>query len=195
LPDTPPNLYQKHLGRIIDTIKSKKHTHIATGQYADLLKHLAVKVDEHIFSQNIVLYYAYRTLGHLDIDPTLGGEANPYFEEAKTLFMKGQDVDRIMHLLAQSLEVSPRHTDSWNYLGAVLTAQKKFEDALVLHTQAYQIDKGDLETAANIADCYYRLHYPNLASSYAHQILRFNSDRDNAFANKIAKKILEKNLS
>jgi tetratricopeptide (TPR) repeat protein len=71
--------------------------------------------------------------------------------------------------------VSPRHLDSWEYLGALLFAFGRTEEALVTYNQLYQLDSSNLETMAHIAECYYHLGFPGLARSYANHLEILNA--------------------
>jgi len=77
------------------------------------------------------------------------------------------------------LTESPRHTDSWEHLAALLFWQEKVEEALVAYTQLYQLDNSNLETAAHIAECYDRLGFRGLSRSYANHLSILNQNIEN----------------
>ena len=126
-----------------------------------------------------------KTFGHLKIDTNLSREPNTYFQEASALFRKGQEPDRIEKLLVRSLATSPRHLDSWEYLGALLFALGRTEEALIVYNQLYQLDSSNLETAAHIAECYHHLGFSGLARSYANHLEILNVESRIPIVNKI----------
>jgi len=190
LPDTPEKKHRVIFERIIENINSLKKYYQSFKEYSLMLQTLRNGMDKSFFEQNDVLAYSSLTLGHLEFDNTLSGKTNQYFEEADGFFQKGINKEKIKQLLLKSISISPRHSDSWNYLGAVLLVDNFVKEALILHTQAYQIDNSNIETIAHIADCYYRLNYKTLANNYAEHLKLLNKNIGNNFVNKIIQKIL-----
>ncbi len=189
LPDSSEEEYERTFKNILKRIEALHRHYKKIKEYSVLIQDLNKNADKSFFQQNDVLKYAFMTFGHLEFDSSIRDDPNKYFIEAKAFFQKGKNIEKITKLLVKSVAISPRHADGWNYLGAVLTAENKTKEALIVHTQAYQIDNTDIETMANIADCYYRLNYNELAGNYAEHLALLNKDIQNTFVNKIINKI------
>ena len=81
------------------------------------------------------------------------------FAEAEVLYRKGKDVPRILTLLAESICINPIGEKKWAYLGGVLKAQNKPEDALIAYIQALKFDKSDPWAWKGVRDCCQKLGY------------------------------------
>lgn len=81
------------------------------------------------------------------------------FVEAEVLYRKGKDVPRILTLLAESICINPIGEKKWAYLGGVLKAQGKHEDALIAYIQALKFDKSDPWAWKGVRDCCQKLGY------------------------------------
>lgn len=117
------------------------------------------------------------TSGHLVISERLSDEVTDEFKEAQVLFHKGRDPEKIKQLLIQSLQLSPRHLKSWEYLAAILSAQKMDLEALLIYTQLYQMDNSNLEIMANLADSYSRSGLKSIAKSYISHVETLGSGK------------------
>lgn len=163
----------------------------AIREYAQILSGIQAVKEKNNFSKGGILYNSVVSLGHLEIDNSLSKKENNFFLSAQQLFRTGGNKQKIQDLLIQSILASPRHADSWNYLGALMTASNRLYEAIVFHTQAYFIDNSNLETMANIADCYLRLGKKKLAMNYAVYMEILNQKTNNWFVDKIILKIKE----
>ena len=161
-------------------------------EYLDLIKLLESSNDK-VLNSSRILKLSKKTLGHLNIDKSLSSKENSYFVSARDYFNKGIKPKEIISLLSKSIEVSPNHSDSWAYLGAILMSQNKIKEALIIYNQAYQINSENIETMAGIADCYHRLGFNSLANSYAKYLVILNRDLNSKYVNKIIKKIKKEN--
>ena len=81
------------------------------------------------------------------------------FADAEVLYKKGKDVPRILTLLAESICINPIGEKKWAYLGGVLKAQNKPEDALIAYIQALKFDKSDPWAWKGVRDCCQKLGY------------------------------------
>ena len=86
--------------------------------------------------------YVWGTKGNLRIN-----QAKPVsdekFSEAKYLYGKGQNIERIVDLLRQSIETNPADAEKWRYLGGVLKVKKMYREALVAYMQAYRLQPNE----------------------------------------------------
>ena len=62
------------------------------------------------------------------------------FEEAKTMFRKGKDINRILQLLAESISINPIGQEKWMYLGGALNVVGYHRDAVAAYCQAVVFD-------------------------------------------------------
>lgn len=81
------------------------------------------------------------------------------FAEAEVLYKKGKDVPKILTLLAESISINPIGEKKWAYLGGVLKAQNKPDDALIAYIQALKFDKNDPWAWKGVRDCCQKLGY------------------------------------
>ena len=192
LPDTDTEGYQKAFSGLKNELLELSGDYPNIKEYIRVLDTLAqLQTDQRLlFSATGLMQLTWKTFGHLRIDTSLPKESNTYFQEASTLFQKGQQPDRIEKLLVQSLAVSPRHLASWEYLGALLFALGRKEEALVTYNQLYQLDSSNLETMAHIAECYYHLGFPGLARSYANHLEILNAKARIPVVNRIIQMIV-----
>ena len=86
------------------------------------------------------------------------------FAEAEVLYKKGKDVPRILVLLAESISINPIGEKKWAYLGGVLKALNKHEDAMIAYIQALQFDKNDPWAWKGVRDCCRKLGYRSNAA-------------------------------
>jgi len=194
LPDTDTEDYQKTFSGLKNELLKLSGDYPNIKEYIRVLDTLAKlqtgRGPGPLFSSTGLMQLTLKTFGHLRIDTSLAKESNTYFQEASTLFQKGQQPDRIEKLLVRSLAVSPRHLDSWEYLGALLFALGRKEEALVTYNQLYQLDRSNLETMAHIAECYYHLGFPGLARSHANHLEILNANVRIPVVNRIIQMIV-----
>ena len=74
------------------------------------------------------------------------------FIEAEKLYRKGKDIGRIINLLAESISVNPINNKKWEYLGGVLKASNKPEDAAIAYIQALKINPKNVWAWKGLAD-------------------------------------------
>lgn len=108
--------------------------------------------------------------GFLIIDKSYRADSNTYFVQAKSLFAQGRAINTVIELLYKSIKASPRHAQSWVYLGSALKYKKQYMSALACFQQASLLDHNDLETQANIADIYLQLKQFSLAQAYLYYL-------------------------
>lgn len=86
------------------------------------------------------------------------------FAEAEVLYKKGKDVPRILVLLAESISINPISEKKWAYLGGVLKAQNKPEDALIAYIQALKFNRRNPWSWKGVHDCCKKLGYKSNAA-------------------------------
>ena len=188
LPDTT-DLQRKELLCHISTLMNNMQADCkGMKEYTDLLQEINEHAHKAFFQRNTVLKYTFLTLGHLEFSGFSCTE-NEYFEEAKELFTKGRNLDRIIDLLVKSIDQSPGYSEGWSYLAAALRANGMIEDALIVSTQSYQINK-NIETLASMADCYHKLQKKNLARACAEHLVIMNRDVQSDEVRRVVERIL-----
>lgn len=75
------------------------------------------------------------------------------FAEAESLYLKGKDVPRILTLLAESISANPIGEKKWQYLGGVLKALGKNDDAMIAYVQALKFNKDNVWAWKGVRDC------------------------------------------
>lgn len=86
------------------------------------------------------------------------------FAEAEVLYKKGKDVPKILVLLAESISINPIGEKKWAYLGGVLKALNKHEDAMIAYIQALKFDNNDPWAWKGVRDCCKKLGYKSNAT-------------------------------
>ena len=130
------------------------------------------------FQDSPLLMGVLETSGHLIISKNLSDGGTEDFRQAKELFHQGKNPEKIKNLLVRAIQLSPRHLKSWEYLAAILWAQKMEKEALLIYTQLYQMDNSNLEIMANLTECYERVGLKNIAMSYLEYIVMLNSEKN-----------------
>lgn len=74
------------------------------------------------------------------------------FEEAKELYLKGKDIPRIFSLLIKSISINPIGSTKWEYLGGVLKATARYQDAIIAYMQAIRINNSNIWAWKGLAD-------------------------------------------
>ena len=85
--------------------------------------------------------------------PSWGDDDGGKFAEAEVLYKKGKDVPKILNLLVESICVNPIGEKKWAYLGGVLKALNKPEDALIAYIQALKFNKDNQWSWKGVRDC------------------------------------------
>jgi len=132
-----------------------------------------------------VLRSSIKQHGFLNIDQTYSDSSNVYFEQAKALFSQGHSINKVIELLYQSIGVSPRHEQSWVYLGSSLKYKKQYLAALACFQQASFLDHNDLENQANIADIYLQLKQFKVAKAYLYYLQHQTGKNLSAYTQKM----------
>ncbi|WP_455756450.1 tetratricopeptide repeat protein [Sulfurimonas sp.] len=136
----------------------------------------------------ILLEIIFNSFGHFNINKKLSSKQDSDYTEAKKLFDDGKDLDKIIILLAKSLNNNPNHKQTYKYLAISLKAKKMYYEALAILNQLLRLDKDDFVIKAHIVDCYYELGYKDLSKNYAKYIEILNTN-NNEFINKVLIKI------
>ena len=122
-------------------------------------------VKDSVFSQYPNLLWATHKKSGSDLFyPSWGEDDGGRFAEAEGLYRKGKDVPKIRALLAESISVNPIGEKKWAYLGGVLKAQSRYEDALIAYIQALKFDKNDPWAWKGVRDCCQKLGYKSNAA-------------------------------
>ena len=132
--------------------------------------------------------YALNSLGRISVGTAPRNSAA--FKQAQALFEKGEDLPKILALMARAVIDHPNDSTVWRYYGAALRAAGKFLDAVVAYNQALAIKPDDWVAAADLCVVYQKLAYRELASGNAWYVAAMSGDEA---ASEKAKKILREN--
>ncbi|MBQ7177173.1 MAG: hypothetical protein IJS08_07135 [Victivallales bacterium] len=86
------------------------------------------------------------------------------FVKAEELYRKGKDVPKILTLLAESISTNPIGEKKWAYLGGVLKAMNKPEDAMIAYIQALKFNSDDPWAWKGVRDCCKKLGFKSNAA-------------------------------
>ncbi len=100
-----------------------------------------------------VLWSSYKGEGSKLFYPRWKENDGGRFAEAEKLYRKGKDVPRILELLLESIEINPICEKKWAYLGGVLKALNKPEDAMIAYIQALKFNKDNPWSWKGLRDC------------------------------------------
>lgn len=93
-------------------------------------------------------------LGNLRFDQSISSKEPSTLQQAKALFAERGNKDKILFLLMNASDSAPANPQVWDYLGAILTAQKKWKQAAIIYLQLLQLRPFDSEAMAHLAQCY-----------------------------------------
>ena len=79
-------------------------------------------------------------------------QPNQHFEAAKAYFDQGINLGEIIVLLEQSINESPLHIDSWQYLGAALQAKQSWNEAAAVYLQWVAMQPDSIEAIAKLSE-------------------------------------------
>ena len=74
------------------------------------------------------------------------------FAEAEKLYLKGQDIPKIIALLADSISKNPVGALKWEYLGGVLRASNRHHDAIIAYMQSLLMNGNSAWAWKGLAD-------------------------------------------
>ena len=117
-------------------------------------------------SRTPVLQYALRTCGRMRANTIMRNDAGS-FKEAQGLFDRGENLPRILDLLAESLSVNPGDSLAWRYYGASLRTAGKMHDAVIAYHQALLLNHDDEIAAVDLCISYQKLGMRHLAEGNA----------------------------
>ncbi len=95
--------------------------------------------------------------------PRWKGDDGGAFDDAVRLYKKGKDIPRIIGLLAKSISASPIGTEKWQYLGGVLNASGKYQDAVIAYMQSLRQDPSNSYSWKGLAKALEKAGYPENA--------------------------------
>ena len=108
-----------------------------------------------------------RGAGFLYFDDVKDGESVRLFETARSLFLEGKDLPRIVSLLEQSLARNPGCGEAWRYYASALRTAGRIEDAVVAGHEAVVLGDKDYTAAWDVVRCYRLMGLDGLASGNA----------------------------
>ena len=106
----------------------------------DGLLNWSPKTDSVFAEHPELLWNSYKNKGQGVFFPKWSEDDGGAFDEAEDLFLKGKDKAKIISLLVKSISVNPMAAKKWEYLGGVLKASGKYEDAVIAYIQSLRFD-------------------------------------------------------
>lgn len=104
-----------------------------------------------------MLWTAYQNSGSSLFYPSWCEDDGGKFAEAEVLYRKGENVPKILSLLAESISINPVGEKKWAYLGGVLKALDKPEDAMIAYIQALKFNKDNPWAWKGVFECCMKL--------------------------------------
>ena len=136
--------------------------------------------------------YLVHCFGHLSPlapTPSEAAKALTLFNEGRSLFSAGRELEKLTGLFRQSLETDPSSSDRWRYYAAALREAGRHVDAVVVYNQVLSMNPNDALAIADVGVLYAKLGYKELAKGCAWYVLATSSDSD---IRKKAEQVLEK---
>ena len=130
--------------------------------------------------------YVVNSFGHLSFGPLTGdARARALFDESRDLYGKGQELEKIIALLIESIERDPGDSVKWRYLGAALRTAGASFDAVVAYHEALTLNPDDQLVGVDLCLLYDKLGYAALAAGNAWYCL--HGVTDEALREKVGK--------
>ncbi|WP_422491339.1 hypothetical protein [Endozoicomonas sp. ALE010] len=104
--------------------------------------------------------------GHILFSNTFSDQPAQAFIDAKVLFEQGRELDTIISLLKESINSSPRHQESWQYLGAALIARQNWPEAAAVYLQWIALEPSNLEAISRYTESLHRMGLKQEASRF-----------------------------
>lgn len=123
------------------------------------------------------LRYALRTYGRMKANTVLRNDSGAS-KEAQRLFDRGENLPRILDLLAKSLSVNPGNSLAWRYYGASLRAAGKMYDAVIAYHQALMLNSDDEIAAVDLCVSYQKLGMQHLDEGNAWYLVATSENAD-----------------
>lgn len=110
-----------------------------------------------VVTKSEIVSLSLASLGNLRFDKTIYSEEPAALRQAKSLFAKQGSKEDILFLLMDASDQAPANPQVWDYLGAILKAQKKWKQAAIVYLQLLQLRPFDSEAMAHLAQCYNKI--------------------------------------
>ena len=110
---------------------------------------------------------ARRGLGFISFARTEDADAAQDFATARSLFLKGEDLPRVISLLESSIARDPGSGESWRYYASALRTAGRIEDAVVAGHEAVMLGNEDENAAWEVIRCYRLMGLDGLSSANA----------------------------
>ena len=119
-----------------------------------------------------------RSLGRARFTSMDDERAKALFMEAKSLFMQGKDLPRIVELLERSLARNPGDRNAWCLYGDALRTDRRWAAAVLAYHETLTFDAKDGDAICGAARSYEELGFPKLAASAAWWALLSSKDEE-----------------
>ncbi|WP_394705939.1 tetratricopeptide repeat protein [Maridesulfovibrio sp.] len=106
------------------------------------------------YKNGVIVKMTMNSFGNLRFGEGIPDFDDGYFKQAVELFHKHGDKNTIAEFLIKAADKTPANYKVWDYLGAILKADKKWAQAAVVYLQFLQIRPFDSEALGHLAECY-----------------------------------------
>lgn len=146
---------------------SKRTQNPAWNELSALVKRVALRETSSTTNGLPFWSEACRSVGFLYFDDVEDREAARLFENARSLFLEGKDLPRIVSFLEQSLARNPGCGEAWRYYASALRTAGRIEDAVVAGHEAVVLGDRDYVAAWDVVRCYRLMGLDGLATGNA----------------------------
>ncbi|CCO23283.1 hypothetical protein [Maridesulfovibrio hydrothermalis] len=129
------------------------------------------------------------TFGNIRFGDAVPAYDDAYLRQAITLFNERGDKGQIRQLLEQAADRVPANPKVWDYLGAMLKADKIWDGGVAVYLQLLQLRPFDSEALAHLAQCYNNIGNKKGARTIADFIYYGRRIEDNKTVNRIIQEI------
>jgi len=164
----PVQAYEQQLDKVMQRLESLSPNAQVKAEFSFLKKNRMSQLALEKYPS--ILQAILNQQGFLILDTAYSDASNAYFEQAVSLFNQGREIDQVLTLLIQSLAESPRHIQSWVYLGSVLKYKKHYIESLAAFQQASLLNHSDPDNQANIEEIYLELKQQQIAKAYLYYL-------------------------
>lgn len=136
-----------------------------------------------------IVKMAMNSFGNLRFGEGVPAFDDGYFKQAVELFRKHGDKNKIAEFLIKAADKTPANPKVWDYLGAILKADKQWAQAAVVYLQFLQISPFDSEAMGHLAECYSQIGRTESAKALADFLFYSGRVGDNKILKRITTQI------
>ena len=174
-------------GLALATSTTKRN--VALQKMQQLAKNDIMILPSKVTVESEVVSLSLSSLGNLRFDESVPANDALVLQQAISLFNSQGDKEQIAKLLMVAGNVAPANPKVWDYLGAILKAQKKWRQAAVIYLQLLELRPFDSEAMAHLSQCYNRIGMQRQAVAIADFLFYSGRARRNSTVKRIIREI------